>query len=140
MDAYRGNCRCGQVEVRLVSDLKPTDFQPRSDALTCDFCLTHDGVWISDPRGALDLPPIAQTVVARFASKQVEFHSCVRCDDLIYALFEEAGSAKPVAVIRLALFVGIRAAARPVIMTHFEGEAPAVGRQRRLESWTPVRR
>ena len=32
MNEYIGTCHCGQVEVRLVSQLRPEEFRPRSDA------------------------------------------------------------------------------------------------------------
>jgi len=102
-------------------------------------CRERDGVWISDPNGTVDLPFADRTLVHRFASKQVEFHACRRCDDLVYALFEDPLSAHRVAVVRLGLFESIRTAARPPMTTHFDGEAPERGRERRLENWTPVR-
>jgi hypothetical protein len=43
-----------------------------------------------------------------------------------------------VAVVRVALFEAIRQAARPTLVTNFEAESVADGRQRRLANWTPV--
>jgi len=138
MNEYVGKCPCGRVEVRLLSELTPGQFQPRSDAQTCRFCSEHDGVWISDPRGTLELRPADATSVRTFASEQVRFHFCSVCNTLVYATFEDAP--RSVAVVRVALFESIRRAALPTLTTNFETENVASGRQRRLEKWTPVHR
>jgi hypothetical protein len=140
MHEYAGKCVCGRIEVQLASGLRPSQFQPRSDAPTCRFCSEHDGVWISDANGVLRLRAADQTSVRRFASAEVQFHFCPECDTLVYALFEDAAQGRSVAVVRVALFESIRAAAPPAVITNFDGETPAVGRQRRLEKWTPVQR
>ena len=138
MREYIGNCPCGRVDVRLSSELTPGQFQPRSDAQTCRFCREHDGVWISDPRGTLGLRAGDETSVRAFASEQVQFHLCSACGTLVYASFEDVS--RTVAVVRLALFESIRSAALPTVITNFETESVEVGRQRRLEKWTPVQR
>jgi len=112
MVEYIGKCSCGAVEARLSSNLAPEQFQPRSDASSCGFCREHDGVWISDPAAA--------------------------CGDLAYALFADASQETAVAVVRVGLFEAIRSAARPVLVTSFEGETVEAGRQRRVAKWTPV--
>jgi hypothetical protein len=140
MHDYVGQCVCGRIEVHLDSELTPGQFQPRSDAATCRFCTAHDGVWISDPKGTLRLRAADQTTIKRFASGQVQFHFCAACDTLAYALFEDASAATTVAVVRVGLFESIRSAALPTVITNFETETVALGRQRRLEKWTPVQR
>jgi len=134
MHEYVGQCPCGRVELWLFGQLAPAQFQPRSDKPTCRLCSEHDGVWISDPRGELRLPAADATTVRTFASEQVQFHFCSGCRTLAYASFVD------VAVVRLALFESIRSSARPVVITNFETETVAAGRQRRLEKWTPVQR
>jgi hypothetical protein len=138
MHEYIGRCACGRIELRLASELAPAQFQPRSDAATCQFCSEHDGVWISDPRGTLSVPAAGATTVRRFASEQVQFHSCPACNTLVYASFED--ESRLVAVVRVALFESIRAVALPTVFTNFETESVAAGRQRRLAKWTPVQR
>ena len=138
MHEYVGKCPCGRIDVRLVSALTPGQFQPRSDAQTCRFCSEHDGVWVSDPKGTLRLRAGDETSIRRFASEEVQFHFCAACSTLVYATFEE--EARTVAVVRVALFEAIRSAAAPTLTTNFETESVAVGRQRRLEKWTPVER
>jgi hypothetical protein len=141
MHDYVGQCVCGRIELHLDSELTPGQFQPRSDAPTCRFCTAHDGVWISDPKGTLRLRAAAQTTIKRFASGQVQFHFCAACDTLVYALFEGAAAGTSVAVVRVGLFPSsIRGAAQPTVITNFENETVALGRQRRLENWTPVQR
>jgi hypothetical protein len=68
----------------------------------------------------------------------VQFHLCSACGTLVYASFEDVS--RTVAVVRLALFESIRSAALPTVITNFETESVEVGRQRRLEKWTPVQR
>jgi len=138
MREYVGACACGSVEVRLTSALAPSEFQPRSDASTCAFCREHDGVWISDPAGALAIRAADRTSVRTFASERVGFHFCAACNELVYATFGD--SSREVAVVRAALFEAIRSAARPTLATNFEGEQLEGARQRRLEKWTPVQR
>jgi hypothetical protein len=137
---YVGRCACEGVEVRLVSGLAAERFQPRSDAPTCAFCREHDGVWISDPSGALELRADDRNSVRRFGSGEVGFHFCHVCRELAYAAFTDATRGDEVAVVRVALFDSIQAAAQPTVVTNFDGEPVAVGRQRRLAHWTPVRR
>jgi hypothetical protein len=137
---YAGMCGCGRLEVRLETGVAPDQFRPRSDAATCGFCREHDGVWISDPRGALVLPAGGRTRVTRFASEQVEFHFCLDCQELAYAVFTDTALDRVVAVVRVGLFEAIRAAAQPTLVTCFEGQTLEGGRQRRLDTWTPVRR
>jgi hypothetical protein len=140
MHCYVGSCTCGLLEVRLQSGLTAEQFQPRSDAPTCGFCREHDGVWISDRNGSIELRATDRTNVRRFGSRQVEFHFCPGCNQLAYAVCADAARDSALAVIRVALFESIRVAAQPTLITNFEGEPPAVGRQRRLDKWTPVRR
>jgi hypothetical protein len=136
MHDHVGHCACGRIEVHLRSALAPEQFQPRTDAPSCAFCRAHDGVWISDPRGTLELRAADLTTIQTFASGQVQFHFCAACDTLVYARFDDADRA--VAVVRVALFDAIRNAAPAPVLTNFEDETPSVGRQRRLEKWTPV--
>jgi hypothetical protein len=140
MHGYVGKCACGRLEVRLESGLAAEQFQPRSDAPTCAFCEQHDGVWISDPNGSLELRMADRTSVRSFGSGQVQFHFCTDCNELVYALFLDPSRDDAVAVVRVALFESIRVAAQPTLTTSFDGEDLAVGRQRRLAKWTPVRR
>jgi hypothetical protein len=140
MQEYIGRCTCGYLELRLQSRLAPEQFQPRSDAPTCGFCREYDGVWISDPKGTLELPPAYPTSVRRFGSGQVRFHLCPTCNELAYAVFGDEARDGVVAVARVALFKVIRVVAQSVDVTTFEGEATAAGRQRRLHRWTPVSR
>jgi hypothetical protein len=136
MHDYLGRCPCGHIAVRLQSTLSPGQFQPRSDAPTCHFCSEHDGVWISDPSGTLQVTAAHATTVRTFASGQVQFHFCSACGTLVYATFQH--DSQTVAVARVALFEAIRSAALPTVTTNFEGETVEAGRGRRLAKWTPV--
>lgn len=138
MFKYLGQCQCKEVKVTLQSALKPEEFQPRSDAQFCQFCAEHDGVWISDPKGILHLDVNNKTKIERFASEQVQFHFCVNCDDLTYAIFVNPDNGHRVAVARVSLFKEIAPVAKPVIGTNFDGEEKEAGKKRRLANWTPV--
>jgi hypothetical protein len=140
MPEYVGKCSCGRVDVRFQSSVVPEQFQPRSDAATCSFCREHDGVWISDPKGALDLRTDDGTSVSRFGSRQVDFHLCTGCGELAYALVPDPSRAAAVGVVRLGLFESIRVAAQPTLTTSGEGETLDAARERRLARWTPVHR
>ena len=134
---YLGSCGCGATKVSLRSRLAPDEFQPRSDAQTCEFCRRHRGVWISDPRGSLLIDAGNETTVTRFASGEVAFHFCAKCGDLTYASCVDLGAQRQVAVARRDLFEVIRAAAKPVAVTNFEAALLADARKRRAENWTP---
>jgi len=138
MHEYIGACACGRLEVRLRTALTASQLQPRSDAPTCGFCRAHDGVWISDPAGTLQLRTDDPTRVTSFASNQVQFHFCPACDTLAYATFADVDRA--VAVVRVALFDALRTAVPPPITTNFDGETVEAARLRRLRNWTPVER
>ncbi len=130
---YKGYCSCKSTQITLTSELKPEEFQPRSDSENCHFCKKHDGVWISDSKGQITLDPNNKTETKRFATGLVEFHFCANCHDLTYALFENK-----VAVVRLALFQEIAPHAKSVTYTHFDGESEGDGQKRRLKNWTPL--
>lgn len=140
MFEYEGRCSCGRVELRFESELAPEKIQPRSDAATCRFCREHDGVWISDPRGTLEVHSAEVTRIERTGSRQVAFHFCPGCGDLVYATLEDESSGRVVGITRIALFEKIRDAAPPVRALNFDGEAVEAARKRRLANWTPLRR
>lgn len=139
MAEYKGQCRCAAIQVALISDMKPEEFQPRSDAQTCHFCEQHKGIWISDPKGSLIVRQYGATDVQQFASGQVNFHFCAKCCELTYAAYTDAQSGKMVAVVRRDLFAQIAPVAKPVLSTNFEGESTTAGQARRLANWTPVK-
>lgn len=56
MQEYVGRWACERSEVRLPSELTPSEFQPRFDAPTCQFCSDHDAGWISDPKRCAQTP------------------------------------------------------------------------------------
>ncbi|HEX7673647.1 MAG TPA: hypothetical protein VF412_05725 [Bdellovibrio sp.] len=138
MFKYLGQCQCREVKVTLQSALKPEEFQPRSDAKFCHFCAKHGGVWISDPKGFLHVDVNNKTKIERFASEQVQFHFCMNCQDLTYAIFVNPDDSQRVAVVRVALFNEIAPVAKPVIGTNFDGETKEAGKKRRLTNWTPI--
>lgn len=134
---YAGSCGCGATKVTLSSCLAPEEFQPRSDAQSCEFCRRHQGIWISDPRGSLRIEASNRTTVTRFASGEVAFHFCARCAELCYALCLALGGERTVAVVRRDLFQAIAGLAKPVVSTNFEGASLDESRKRRSENWTP---
>lgn len=77
-------------------------------------------------------------MVERFASEQVTFHFCAKCHELAYAICADASAAKHVAVVRRDLFETIASAAKPVLVTNFEGATISEARKRRFETWTLV--
>jgi len=135
--AYPGSCGCGATLVTLHSCLPPTEFQPRSDAESCEFCRRHRGIWISDPQGSLLIAAGNETIITRFASGEVAFHFCANCGELAYALSLALGGEGTVAVVRRDLFPTIAAVERPVTVTNFEGASLEEARKRRSENWTP---
>jgi hypothetical protein len=126
--------------VILSSELRPEDFEPRSDATTCQFCASHDGKWISDPNGYLEICAESRTKVVRNGSGMVQFHFCTDCQQLAYAIYRGERDEKSVGVVRLALFSDVAGRALPVKVTNFDGESMVDARNRRLRNWTPVGR
>jgi len=135
---YRGSCSCGGTTLCLRSRRSPADFEPRSDAETCEFCRRNDGVWISDPEGELWIPESNRTRVERFASGSVAFHFCSGCEELTYAWYPDAVDGPRVAVARLRLFAALRGLTQPLLRTNFEGAKSEQAAARRLRHWTPV--
>jgi hypothetical protein len=134
----RCGCGCGGVQVILFSQLRPGDFEPRSDAATCQFCVLHDGKWISDPNGHLEICAGSRTAVVRNGSGNVQFHFCTDCRQLAYAIYHDEVNEKSVGVVRVALFADVAAGALPVKATNFDAESVVEARNRRLRNWTPV--
>jgi hypothetical protein len=138
MSEYAGRCGCGATKVAFQSDLAPEEFQPRSDAQTCNFCRLNKGVWISDSKGSLVIHESNVTAVHTFATAEVRFHFCTTCEELAYAIYVDASDGNEVAVVRRDLFHRIASSARPVIVTNFEGQTARDAQKRRLEHWTPL--
>jgi hypothetical protein len=135
---YSGHCRCGATDVLLRSSMEPSEFLPRSDSSVCEFCMRHDGIWISDPEGGLELSPESRTLIRRNGRGIVEFHFCARCDELAYAVDRIALAGRPVAIARLRIFPDIVSEILGIKRVDFREETAEAGGQRRSRTWTPA--
>lgn len=80
---FSANCTCGNISVKLNLPNSIEKYQLRK--CDCDFCLSHDIVYLSDQLGVLDIFPNNQLRTMRQGSEQAEFKQCLNCGQVIAA-------------------------------------------------------
>ncbi|MCB2261772.1 MAG: hypothetical protein LGR52_02350 [Candidatus Thiosymbion ectosymbiont of Robbea hypermnestra] len=134
MYTYHGKCRCGETSFKLQSGISVSDFKPRSDDKTCEFCSTYDGVWVADPNGLALIDDANETDIKQFGAKTVKFHFCKHCNDMCYAIYiDPTNSSHKVAVLRLGVIEEFKNHTYNVIQTDFRGEDEEKSKERRLD-------
>lgn len=132
----RGQCRCGNISLRLDCEPGPSGIEAR--ACTCSFCTQHNGVWTSSPTASLSvvIREPAQTSVHSFATRTAEFHVCSACGDVPVVTSRIDG--RIYAVVNVHAF----ADADPTLFrspssTTFDGEDESDRLARRVRNWIP---
>lgn len=90
MDQHRsGSCRCAAVRVELQLPCPLTRITPRR--CDCDYCTAHDGIYLSHPRGRLDIYAAHPLRTERQGSGLARMLHCADCGDLIAVTCEIDG-------------------------------------------------
>jgi hypothetical protein len=135
-ESYPGSCHCGAIGYTYHTAAAPSGWSVR--ACQCTFCVAHDALSTSDPRGRIefhaDFPEYLQRY--RFGLGTADFLLCKKCGVYIGALIEtERGRYGIVNVHALAKRPDNLA---PVAPISYDQEDTGARVQRREERWTPV--
>jgi hypothetical protein len=137
MSAWRGQCHCGALGFEYTTEIAPASWAVR--ACHCTYCLKHNGVYTSDPKGSVRFMHREPGLLSRyrFGHRTADFVFCGRCGSYLGAVTEEGGQG--LMVINLAAFdPPVEGLPAPQPMS-YEGEAIGDRNTRRAARWTPVR-
>jgi len=79
MAILTGSCYCGNITVRVKTDIAPADIIPR--ACDCDFCTAHGAEWVSAPEAELEIEIQNEAAISLYSqgSESARFWVCQRC-------------------------------------------------------------
>ena len=91
---HHGACSCGAVTValRLTATLATQALRQ----CTCDYCGAHKGIFLSDPKGGLEIRSSGALIRERQGSDTADMLLCPSCQDMIGAVCEINGVLKGV--------------------------------------------
>ena len=136
MNAHRGSCHCGNIEIRLESERPLSELPLR--ACDCTFCRKHGVRSVTDPRGRARIEVREAAELSRyvFGLRTSEFLVCRRCGAYAAAVLHEDGAAW--AVLNANLLDDQSVLPREAAPSSY-GHETAEGRiARRKQQWIPV--
>jgi hypothetical protein len=79
MAKLEGSCYCGNITVRVETDVPAAEMTPR--ACDCDFCTAHGAEWVSTPKAHLEIEIQNEAAVNLYSqgSESARFWICQRC-------------------------------------------------------------
>ena len=89
MKRYDGKCGCGTVRVVLSLPAAIETYAPR--ACDCNFCQSRNGIYVSDPAGALKIITGGHLTETKQGDEIAIMLHCSKCNDLISAAFKLNG-------------------------------------------------
>jgi len=78
---FKGSCTCGEVSFSLSLSQSLDAYSPR--ACDCDFCAAREIVYLSDPKGALELHSKLPLKTLVQGSEQAQFLLCASCNSVV---------------------------------------------------------
>ena len=128
-----GRCHCGNISFDLTWEPDPAEIVTR--ACTCSFCVTHGGVWTSNPSGSLRIAVEDPALVTRylFGTRTAEFHVCTRCG--IVPVVTSTIDGRLYAVVSVNAFEGVDPTLLRRAPASFDGEGTDTRLARRKRSW-----
>lgn len=74
-----GSCYCGNIAVRVTTNVAPSEMTPR--ACDCNFCTAHGAEWVSTPKAELEIEIQNEAAVNLYSqgSESARFWICQRC-------------------------------------------------------------
>ncbi|WP_269619987.1 hypothetical protein [Zhongshania sp. BJYM1] len=82
---FAGHCQCSEVQLSLSLPKHVDHYTPR--ACDCDFCLSRDASYLSDPDGRLQITAFSPLNITKQGSEQALFLSCARCCSLVAVVY-----------------------------------------------------
>ena len=79
MGLLEGSCYCGNITVRVTTDVPASEMTPR--ACDCDFCTAHGAEWVSTPKAHLEIEIQNEAAINLYSqgSESARFWICQRC-------------------------------------------------------------
>jgi hypothetical protein len=132
MNALKGSCHCGNVELALFTQEDERTLVPRRCG--CSMCRRHGASWISDPEARLELRyrDGSQLGVYQFGHGTSRWIVCARCGVLTAAICRIEGRLR--AVVRSQAMVD-HVLSAPEAATDFEDESVEERLARRARTW-----
>ncbi len=98
--SYHGTCHCENISVAFRTEKAEADLAPRE--CSCSFCQRHQGRYISDPKGSLEIAIKDKSLMNRyrFGHKTADFIICKNCGTFMAAVCEIDGRDHAVLNIR----------------------------------------
>lgn len=90
--AYSGNCDCGNSRVTVYLPQTLDKYHPR--ACDCNFCISRQLSYLSDPDGMLEIESPQPFKLQQQGSNQAVFVTCHGCDTVIAVTFKRANKLK----------------------------------------------
>jgi len=81
-----GQCRCGKTSVVIGLPEPLEQYSPRQ--CDCDFCMSRNILYLSNPEGKLIIESVSDLVSEQQGSKQAAFLSCAYCHTVIAATIQ----------------------------------------------------
>ena len=83
MQVYTGECQCGKTKVTISLPETLAQYSPR--ACDCDFCVSRNISYLSQPDGTLEIKSIVPLEIQQQGSEQAMFVTCSQCKTVIAA-------------------------------------------------------
>ncbi|MEX0300472.1 MAG: GFA family protein [Kordiimonas sp.] len=79
MSTLTGGCYCGNIAVRVETEISPDEMIPR--ACDCHFCTTHGAEWVSTPDAKLEIEIQNEAALSLYSqgSDSARLWICQRC-------------------------------------------------------------
>lgn len=137
MTTVRGRCRCGTIEVELVTAREPGTLPVRR--CSCSFCRQKDARTVTDRGGRMTVRVVDPTRVQRlrFALHTCEFLVCTGCGDYVVAVLRLGDRAWATLNVNAGTLRGQFPGAGTAV--DYTGETAEQRIARRKASWTPAR-
>lgn len=130
-----GQCQCGNIAFTLHWPQEAGSTPIAARACTCAFCVTHSGIWTSNPSARLEVRIGNAALVTRhsFATKTAAFHICNQCKDVPLVTSEIDG--RLFAAVNVNAFQDLPPATVRCQPASFDGESVAQRLERRRQRW-----
>lgn len=130
---YSSNCQCGNIEVYLSLPQRIELLEPRR--CDCGFCKSHELIFLSEPKGTLNVEGGRGLRQLKQGSEQATFWQCSICNQIVAVTTKLDGEIRGAA--NGMLFIKSENLKRPVNVSP-KVLAPEIKRERWASSWLKV--
>ncbi len=130
---YSSSCQCGKIEILLSLPHSIETLEPRR--CNCDFCNSHDLIYLSEPRGELTIGGNSGLRQLKQGSEQAIFWQCKSCNQIVAVTSELDSQVK--GAVNGKLFTKTRTLKIPVTVSP-KVLSPEKKRERWASVWSKV--